>query len=240
MKSRNMNEADLRKNLAQELKIKKAIEAHVNTNQVVTEVEAREFYQQEKERFQMPESAQARHILIKVDQEDNAKAKAEKKAKIEDLRKKLLAGADFAALAKEHSDCPSGLRSGGDLGTFSRGQMVPAFENAAFNQPLKEIGPVVETSFGYHIIQVIERNKEKTLAYDEVKDKIMDGLKMKREQEAFKEYLQTLKAKATIVYDESVMPVAPESMPGGMSPNKTPVRMPMNTGAPKMMAPAGK
>jgi len=237
MKSRNMSEADLRKNLSQEIKIKKVIEANINTNQVVTEVEAKAVYQQEKERFQMPESVRARHILVKVEQDDAAKVKAEKKAKIDDLRKKLLAGADFAALAKEHSDCPSGLSKGGDLGSFSRGQMVPPFENAAFSQPINEIGPVVETSFGYHIIQVTERNKDKTLSFEEVKDKIIDGIKMKREQEAFKDYLQTLKAKAKIVYHESVTPVEP--LPAMRGAGKPPAPMPMNS-VPKATAPAGK
>ena len=82
----------------------------------------------------------------------------EKKKKIDDIRKQLLDGADFAKLAEEHSDCPSGKRAGGDLGKFGRGQMAPEFEKAAFTQKPNEIGPVIETQFGFHIVQVLEKS----------------------------------------------------------------------------------
>jgi peptidyl-prolyl cis-trans isomerase C len=70
------------------------------------------------------------------------------------IREQLLAGTNFEAVARERSDCPSGKRSGGDLGTFTRNQMVKPFSDAAFSQKIGEIGPAVETSFGYHIIKV--------------------------------------------------------------------------------------
>ncbi len=82
-----------------------------------------------------------------------AAARSAKRNVADDLRKQLLAGADFATLAQAHSDCPS-KRSGGDLGEFKRGQMVPDFDAAAFSQKVGVIGPVVETKFGYHIIKV--------------------------------------------------------------------------------------
>lgn len=82
-----------------------------------------------------------------------AAARSTKRQTAEGLRKQLLAGADFAGLAEAHSDCPS-KRSGGDLGEFKRGQMVPEFDQAAFSQKVGEIGPIVETKFGYHIIKV--------------------------------------------------------------------------------------
>lgn len=78
------------------------------------------------------------------------------KEKITDLKKQLDAGADFAALAKENSDCPSGAK-GGDLGEFTRGQMVKPFEDAAFSQKLNKVGEIVESPFGYHLIKVSAR-----------------------------------------------------------------------------------
>ncbi len=82
------------------------------------------------------------------------------KQQAEDIRLLLLDGEDFAKLAKEHSACPSKER-GGSLGTFAKGQMAQAFEQAAFTQPVGEIGPVVQTQFGYHIIKVTARDDAK-------------------------------------------------------------------------------
>lgn len=81
------------------------------------------------------------------------------KAKAEELRARLIKGEDFAKLAQENSDCPSGQR-GGDLPPFSKGDMVKPFEDAAFSQKIGEIGPVVKTDFGYHIIKVTARDEK--------------------------------------------------------------------------------
>jgi peptidyl-prolyl cis-trans isomerase C len=77
---------------------------------------------------------------------------------IDAIRQQLLGGANFEALARERSACPSGKQNGGSLGTFGRGQMVKPFEDAAFSQKVGEIGPVVETDFGFHIIRVTAHN----------------------------------------------------------------------------------
>ena len=76
----------------------------------------------------------------------------------EAIRRRLLAGEDFARLAAEHSQCPSGKRSGGSIGQLVRGKSYPAFETAAFGQPVGEIGPVIETPAGLHIIRVDARH----------------------------------------------------------------------------------
>ena len=80
------------------------------------------------------------------------RSKDEAHTQIGELKAQLDAGGDFAALARSHSDCPSG-RDGGDLGSFSRGQMVPAFEQAAFGMEVGATSDVVETPFGYHLIR---------------------------------------------------------------------------------------
>ncbi|MES1941088.1 peptidyl-prolyl cis-trans isomerase C [Salinisphaera sp. T5B8] len=88
--------------------------------------------------------ASARHIL--VDSED----------KCLELKKDIENGRDFAEVAREHSSCPSG-RKGGELGTFGRGQMVPAFDEVVFSAPLNEVQGPVKTQFGYHLLEVTER-----------------------------------------------------------------------------------
>lgn len=102
----------------------------------------------------------ARHILISIPPNASESVRMQKLQQIERVRAALIEGAGFEATAKQHSDCPSKQR-GGDLGVFSRGQMVKPFEKAAFTQQVGEIGPIVKTRFGYHIVQVLDRGKLK-------------------------------------------------------------------------------
>jgi parvulin-like peptidyl-prolyl isomerase len=100
----------------------------------------------------------ARHILVMHAESQRkppeiTRTKDEAKKLIEDIEQKLKGGADFAELAKEHSDCPSGKRGGGDLGSFGRGRMAPPFEEAAWALSADEVSGIVETGFGFHIIQ---------------------------------------------------------------------------------------
>lgn len=209
-----LTEGQFRTNLMSELRIKTLVESEVPTNMVVAEADVAKLYEEEKERFVQSESVQARHILIKIEKTDDDKVKAEKKAKIEALQKQLVEGADFAKLAKENSDCPSKER-GGDLGMFQRGQMVKAFEDAAFTQKVKDVGPVVETMFGYHIIQVMAHEAAKTSSLEEVKEKLRDHLKQKKQMELFEAFVNKLKGQAKIVYSD-ILKTADVKAPMGM------------------------
>tara|TARA_B100001094_G_C17748811_1_gene584756 strand:+ start:225 stop:545 length:321 start_codon:yes stop_codon:yes gene_type:complete len=103
----------------------------------------------------MSEQVTASHILIMHEESarsSEARTKEDAQAMIEDVKTKILDGADFAELAGEISDCPSGSK-GGSLGTFGRGQMVKIFEDIAFGLDIDEISDIVETEFGFHIIQ---------------------------------------------------------------------------------------
>ncbi|NCQ59636.1 MAG: parvulin peptidyl-prolyl isomerase [Myxococcales bacterium] len=103
----------------------------------------------------MADSVQASHILLMYAgsaRSTASRSKEEAQKEIARLAQEIGGGADFAALAREHSDCPSG-RSGGDLGRFGRGQMVGPFEDTAFGLEVGATSDVVETDFGYHLIQ---------------------------------------------------------------------------------------
>lgn len=184
------------------LRAQKLIDSQVKQGAAPTEDEIKQYYTSNKEKFDDPESVHARHILIKTDAKDNETVKNAKKAKIDDLRKKVVSGADFAKTAQESSDCPSKAK-GGDLGTFSRGRMIKPFEDAAFSQKINDIGPVVETQFGYHIIQVLEHNQAKSKTLDDVKDKITETLNQQKKNQAIKDYIEGLKKNAKIVYSKS-------------------------------------
>lgn len=95
----------------------------------------------------MSDQIRASHILVSTD----ARSKDDAKAEIEALQKKISDGAEFADIARDASDCPSGS-SGGDLGQFGRGMMVPEFEQAAFGLDVDSLSGPVETDFGYHLI----------------------------------------------------------------------------------------
>jgi parvulin-like peptidyl-prolyl isomerase len=100
-------------------------------------------------------TVRASHILLMYKGSDRSSAtrsKEEAQQQIQGLLTQVQGGADFAALAREHSDCPSKAK-GGDLGSFGRGQMVKAFEDTTFAMPVGGVSGIVETQFGYHIIQ---------------------------------------------------------------------------------------
>lgn len=89
--------------------------------------------------------AAARHILVETEE------------LCEDLKNQITNGADFADLAKEHSKCPSG-KSGGDLGEFAKGQMVPEFDQFVFNEELNVVHGPIKTQFGYHLLETTSRS----------------------------------------------------------------------------------
>lgn len=97
----------------------------------------------------------ASHILLMYvgsAESDVTRTKAEALGQITELRDAIVKGADFAELAEQISDCPSG-EEGGDLGFFSKGEMVPEFDRVAFDLAVGDVSDVVETSFGFHLIQ---------------------------------------------------------------------------------------
>lgn len=177
----------------------------------VTEDNAKKYYSENAKQI---EQVRASHILIKPDITDpNAdpnKAKATAMAKTQDLLKQIKDGADFAELAKTNSSCPSSAK-GGDLNFFSRGQLAPPFEKAAFALKVGQVSDIVETQFGYHIIKVTDRKDD---TFEKAKDDILKLLTQTREGELAKEYINVLKAKANIVYPAGKEPKADKAPPG--------------------------
>jgi len=196
---------EMRKDITFSVRVNKLLESQIKDDTTPSDEEIKTYYTDNKKQFSTPETVHARHILVKVDEKDDEKIKGEKKAKIDALRKQLLEGSDFEKLAKENSDCPS-KEKGGDLGTFPRGRMAKPFEEAAFSQKVKDIGPVVHTQFGFHIIQVLEHNQAKEKKLDEVKENIREGLDAKKKQELAANYIAQLKEKAKIVYPNEDTP----------------------------------
>jgi len=199
MKQNNLDMGKMREEIGNNIKIKKLIAQEAGKNLKTTDKEVNDFYAKNKQMFLKPESVHARHILVASDAKDDEKAKAQKLAKAEGIRKKLVAGGDFAQAAVKNSDCPS-KEKGGDLGTFGRGQMVKPFEDAAFSQVPKAIGPIVKTDFGFHIIQVLEHTAAETAKLDaEMKKKIAAFIERQKQEENFGKMMKRLRDGAKIV-----------------------------------------
>jgi parvulin-like peptidyl-prolyl isomerase len=174
------------------------------------------FYDAHKNEY---ESLKAKHILIRVKGAPMPGAEGKPEltdeqalAKAQEIRKKLVAGGDFAAIAKADSDDTGSAAQGGDLGEFRRGMMVPPFETAAFALKIGDISEPVKTPFGYHII-VVQEHKLKTLA--DVKPDIEKNLRPEMARKA----VQEMRDKSNVqIDDEFFGPATPPPAAPGVPP----------------------
>lgn len=191
-----------REDIVLSIKVKKMVIQYLGKKAKPSQNEIGKFYDENKDKFMIPENVHVRHILVAFKEGDDDNVKAEKKKKIEDLHKQIMGGADFAEVAGKNSDCPS-KEKGGDLGQIQRGQTVKPFEDAAFSQENNAVGPVVATDYGYHIIQVLEHNQQKTTALADVREKISYYLEQQKQTESFNALLKKLREKAKIIHYEN-------------------------------------
>jgi len=182
----------------------------------ITEEDAKKHYDENPTQFEVQEQVRASHILIKPDTTDSDadpnQAKANAKAKTEDLLRQIKDGADFAELARANSTCPSAAQ-GGDLNFFAKGQMVPPFEKAAFALEVGKVSDIVETRFGYHIIKVTDHKDASTTSFEQARDNIIKQLTQKKQAEFANKYIESLKAEASIVYPPGKEPAPPARAP---------------------------
>ncbi len=150
----------------------------------ISEDQAKEIYDAKVASMPSQDEVSARHIL--VDSEEKAK----------ELRAKIVAGADFAQVAKENSTDPGSKDQGGLLGYFTKGQMVPEFEAAAFKMQKGEVSEPIKTNFGWHIIKLEDRRRKAPPSFDSVKATIMNSLVVRKAQEKAVE----LRKQATLDY----------------------------------------
>jgi peptidyl-prolyl cis-trans isomerase D len=160
-----------------------------------TQQDIQQYYNSHMSEFSAPEQARARHILIKLSPGADAKADAAAKAKAEDILKQLKGGANFADLAKKDSDDPGSKDSGGELGFARRGMMVPEFDKAIFSQKIGDT-EIVKSQFGYHIVQVEERQAAHTQGLNEVLPTIQATLIRQKSSAAQENYAKALTLEA--------------------------------------------
>jgi peptidyl-prolyl cis-trans isomerase C len=144
------------------------------------------------------ERARARHILVRVPPNASKEEKDAAFKKIKDIQARLKKGEDFGELAKKYSDDPGSKDRGGDLGYFSRGDMVPAFDKAVFALNVGQNSDIVETDFGYHIIQLEEKKAASKMSLEDIKDDLREYLFQQRGAKRFETYVKDLRSKADI------------------------------------------
>ena len=151
----------------------------------VTQADLQAFYNQHQDEFRIPETVTVRHILIKTptpgaDGKVDPEGVEAAKAKAEDVQRQLKAGANFADLAKKYSEDPGSAQNGGLLPPLTKGRTVPEFEQAAFNTPKGQTTDIIRTSYGFHIIQVEDKQTARLKPLDEVKAQIEPAIRQQK------------------------------------------------------------
>ncbi len=165
------------------------------------EPELLKYYEEHAERYVAPDQAQVRHILIRPDSASEAD-RATTRSKLMGLKVKILEGDDFAELAAAHSECPSGKEAGGSLGWLARGTVIPELSQPIFeDMEIGEISDVVETSLGFHILELQDKELGEPLSFDESKESIKDLLRHERKGKALSQFVDQLREKAVIEDD---------------------------------------
>ena len=161
----------------------------------VSQQEIQQYFGVHRAEYTVPEQARSRHILIKLAPGADAKTDAAAKAKAEGLLKQIQGGANFAELAKQNSDDPGSKEKGGELGFAHHGAMVPEFDNAIFTQKIGDT-KIVKSQFGYHIVQVEERQVAHAQSISEVQPVIQETLIRQKRAADEENYARTLTSEA--------------------------------------------
>lgn len=197
MKQAGYTEEVFRNNLREKLSSQRWLQNNVLNKVSVSDQEVGEFYEENKNQFIDNPKINASHILIQVpDGADEARIK-ESSDRISDLKEQLDDGADFAELAKLHSEDSSAAK-GGELGYFEKGVMVAPFEKAAFGLDVGEVSDIVRSPYGFHIIKLNDRKPARQIQLTEIGDRIHAYLMQEKSRQAIEDAVDGLRKDAEI------------------------------------------
>ena len=196
------HQAEYRKGEQRKIKYVLVDRDQLRSRITVTPQDVDSYYNSNVQQFQTPEQVRASHILLKTEGKDEAAVRKQ----AEDVLKQAKApGADFAALAKKYSEDDGSKANGGDLDYFSKGRMVPEFEQAAFTLQPGQISDLVKSQFGFHIIKVVDKKPAATRTLDEVRPQIQQTLQAQRVEQQITERTRDLDARITKPADLDVV-----------------------------------
>ena len=202
VKSQGLTEKEFRDTLVSEMQVARLIDRRVQHILTATDAEIAQFVKDNPKLLQMPELATVRHILVATPPGGNPATAKTQQARAAKVRQQLLQGAKFETVAAAMSDDPDKAR-GGLLPPFARGQLADkAFETAAFSQKPGEIGPVIQTQWGYQILQVQERRAAHTLKIEDVKERLRQLVVQQKRQQTLQAYVESLRSQAKIVFTQ--------------------------------------
>ena len=197
LEEQGFTEAEFEEELRRQMVIEQLIRSQVYDAIEISEDDMRVFYQENPQYFEQPEQVSARHIIFTTQEVNDEAELAAMREELASIRQEILDGADFAEMAREHSQGPSAA-NGGDLGSFGRGQMVPAFEDAAFALEEGEVSQIIETQFGYHILQVTGETAAQTRSFEESQGQIEQFLTEQEQNQGAQAYVQELRQSAEV------------------------------------------
>lgn len=197
LKKQGVSEANFREQIKRGRRVDKLVETVTSGVNDPHENDIRGHYDAHREEFQRAERAQAQHILVAPTGKDKTERDAAR-VKIEAIRARIHAGGNFAEEAAAHSECPSGKQSEGSLGWFGRGMMVKEFDDVVFSLQVGELSEIVETEFGFHIIQKTAHEDASEAEFDDVRETIRDFLRHAARGEVLSAHVAELRAKAQI------------------------------------------
>lgn len=197
LKNWNMSREEYLELIKKDLAIDALIQQHIGSAVTISDSACKNYYQNNLEKFEVPEEIRASHICIFAYEDDPDPKQKKAHATIQSLQKRLNEGESFEDLAREASECVSSER-GGDLGFIGRGAIDPTFDQTAFALELNTVSPIVRSSVGYHIIKVTDRAPARLLAFDEVKTHIEIQLKEHAMNNRLKDYCSRLQKQADV------------------------------------------
>lgn len=202
IKASGMTLEQVRARAVEEQLCRRVLERETTNGIVISDEDAKKFFDDNPTKFEVPEEVRVSHILISTLDPVTQRplAATQKKAKEElarQIRDRALKGEDFAKLVKQYSEDPGSKDKGGEY-KFPRGEMVPEFEAAAFTLNVNQISDLVETQYGYHIIKLLEKYPARREAFAGERDRIKQYLAQKQAEKVLPAYLDKIKAEANV------------------------------------------
>lgn len=208
---RNISQEDLLKGLAQEgttleayrkeirdqLMRIKLIRRDIKSKVAVTDEEIGEYYRKHREEYEGKESVRIKQILLPLPKEEDQAVREKLRADAGEIHRRLMNGESFDQLSAKYSEGPAAA-TGGDIGYVERGMIIHEVEDVAFKLPLQQISGVIESSVGFHIVQVIDRRGAGIKGIESVREEIREKIDREKMEKKFEEWLEALRKKSNI------------------------------------------